>query len=212
VLFVRSGANAVCVRVDDILSSSQELVVKAIGPHVARIPGIGGASVLGSGEIVLILNPVQLAMSRGHEELEPQVEVQAPPPPPLVMVVDDSLTVRKITGRLLERQGYRVAVARDGVEALEQLAARETALPAVMLVDIEMPRMDGFELTRSIRSDARFAAIPIIMITSRAAEKHQQHAREIGVDRYLGKPFQEEELLGHIAQLAAQGRATVAGT
>jgi chemosensory pili system protein ChpA (sensor histidine kinase/response regulator) len=126
---------------------------------------------------------------------------------PTVLVVDDSLTVRKITGRVLERNGYRVATARDGVEALEVL---QTLTPAVMLVDIEMPRMDGFELTRNVRADARLASIPIVIITSRTIEKHQQVARDIGVDQYLGKPYQEDELLGHVARFVAAGRASVA--
>jgi chemosensory pili system protein ChpA (sensor histidine kinase/response regulator) len=112
------------------------------------------------------------------------------------MIVDDSLTVRKITGRLLAREGYTVLTAKDGVDAMEQL---HDMAPDVMLVDIEMPRMDGFDLTRNVRADARLKHIPIIMITSRTAEKHRNYAKQIGVNVYLGKPYQEEELLGHIA-------------
>ncbi len=111
------------------------------------------------------------------------------------MVVDDSLTVRKITSRLLEREGYRVVTAKDGVDALEQLV--ET-MPDVMLLDIEMPRMDGYDLTRNIRADDRLRPLPIIMITSRMADKHRNYAFEIGVNHYLGKPYNEEELLGLI--------------
>ena len=111
------------------------------------------------------------------------------------MVVDDSLTVRKVTGRLLERHGYLVVTARDGVEAMEKLLE---IVPDVMLVDIEMPRMDGFDLTRNVRADARLAKVPIIMITSRTADKHRAYAKEIGVNVYLGKPYQEDELLQHI--------------
>jgi chemosensory pili system protein ChpA (sensor histidine kinase/response regulator) len=110
----------------------------------------------------------------------------------VVMVVDDSLTVRKITGRLLAREGYHVLMAKDGVDALEQLI---DTVPDVMLVDIEMPRMDGFDLTRNVRADARLKNIPIIMITSRIADKHRNYAREIGVNHYMGKPYDEEELL-----------------
>lgn len=116
------------------------------------------------------------------------------------MVVDDSLTVRKITGRLLERAGYHVLTAKDGVDALEQLV---DTVPDVMLVDIEMPRMDGFDLTRNVRSDDRTRNVPIIMITSRIADKHRNYAREIGVNHYLGKPYQEEELLALISSYAA---------
>jgi chemosensory pili system protein ChpA (sensor histidine kinase/response regulator) len=115
---------------------------------------------------------------------------------PTVMIVDDSLTVRKITGRLLAREGYNVATAKDGVDAMEQL---QEAVPDVMLVDIEMPRMDGFDLSRNVRADSRLKRIPIIMITSRTADKHRAYAKEIGVNVYLGKPYQEEELLAHIA-------------
>jgi chemosensory pili system protein ChpA (sensor histidine kinase/response regulator) len=120
------------------------------------------------------------------------------------MVVDDSLTVRKVTGRLLERQGYLVVTARDGVEAMEKL---QELVPDVMLVDIEMPRMDGFDLTRNIRGDARLSKVPIIMITSRTAEKHQSYAREIGVSHFLGKPYQEDDLLDKIAGFLKDRRA-----
>jgi chemosensory pili system protein ChpA (sensor histidine kinase/response regulator) len=121
-------------------------------------------------------------------------------PRPRVLVVDDSLTVRKITTRLLQREGYKVATAKDGADALEQLRAD---VPDAILLDIEMPRMDGFEFTRTIKRDPRTAEIPIVMITSRSAEKHRSRARELGVDRYLGKPFQEEELLQHLSELLA---------
>jgi chemosensory pili system protein ChpA (sensor histidine kinase/response regulator) len=112
------------------------------------------------------------------------------------MIVDDSLTVRKITGRLLAREGYNVLTAKDGVDAMEQL---QDVVPDVMLVDIEMPRMDGFDLTRNVRADRRLRKIPIIMITSRTADKHRTYAKEIGVNVYLGKPYQEDELLSNIA-------------
>jgi len=198
VLYLKSGISVVAMHVDEIIGN-QEIVVKNIGPQLARVQGIAGATVLGSGEIVLILNPVQLAvrgstytpaLKRAESE---EVIVDAAP---TVMVVDDSLTVRKITGRLLAREGYQVVTAKDGVDALERLQGTR---PDVMLVDIEMPRMDGFDLTRNVRGDARLKDIPIIMITSRTAEKHQNYAREIGVNVYLGKPFQEDELLRHIA-------------
>jgi len=125
---------------------------------------------------------------------------------PTVMVVDDSLTVRKITGRLLSREGYHVITAKDGVEALEMLL---DVTPDLMLVDIEMPRLDGFDLTRNVRADARLKAIPIIMITSRSAEKHRRYALEIGVNDYLGKPYQEDELLRLVAHYLAERRAAL---
>ena len=128
----------------------------------------------------------------------------AAPPEPVrerqrtIMVVDDSLTVRKITGRLLGREGYIVIAAKDGIEALEKLG---DSLPDVVITDVEMPRMDGFDLTRNIRNDARLQNLPIIMITSRTADKHREHATQLGVNVFLGKPYEESELLRNIAEL-----------
>lgn len=205
VLFLRSGASAVALHVDEILGSNQEIVVKAIGPQLQGIAGITGATVLGSGEIVLILNPVvlalrELAAAASGAPPAPAVVLAAPAARPTVMVVDDSLTVRKIAGRLLVREGYEVIVAKDGVDAMEKL---QVSVPDVMLVDIEMPRMDGFDLTRNVRADPRLAAVPIIIISSRTAEKHQNYAKEIGASAFLGKPYQEDELLARIAGFIA---------
>jgi chemosensory pili system protein ChpA (sensor histidine kinase/response regulator) len=120
---------------------------------------------------------------------------------PVVMVVDDSITVRKITSRLLEREGYRVVLAKDGVDALEHM---RDSLPQVMLVDIEMPRMDGFDLTRNVRADPRLKQLPIIVISSRTAEKHRTQAAQLGVNAFLGKPYPEAELLELVAQYAGR--------
>ncbi len=208
-LLLRAGAQRVAVQVDE-LRGNQEVVIKNIGPQLARVIGISGATVLGDGEVVLILNPVALA----GREIKARSALAAPTAGtpaaarlPTVMIVDDSLTVRKITGRLLSREGYHVLAAKDGVDALEQLL---DIVPDVMLVDIEMPRMDGFDLTRNVRADARLKNVPIIMITSRTADKHRNYAREIGVNHYLGKPYQEEELLGLIAGYARQAAAAPA--
>ena len=196
VILLRSGADSVALLVDEMLGN-QENVVKNLGPQLARVPGVSGVTVLGSGEVVLILNPVPLArLGPRPQRAATAAAAAAAPARPKVMVVDDSLTVRKITGRLLAREGYEVLTAKDGVEALEQLAE---VTPDVMLVDIEMPRMDGFDLTRNLRADARLKRVPIIMITSRTAAKHRAYAAELGVDVFLGKPYREEELLGHIA-------------
>jgi chemosensory pili system protein ChpA (sensor histidine kinase/response regulator) len=216
VLLLRAGAQTLALHVD-ALRGNQEIVVKNAGPQLARIVGISGATVLGDGEIVLILNPVALASrslagseagaeydatEASQEALEP-LETLAPAHQPTVMVVDDSLTVRKITGRLLEREGYRVITAKDGVDALERLL--ET-VPDVILSDIEMPRMDGFDLLRNIRSDERTRAVPVIMITSRLADKHRQFAEKIGANEYLGKPYEEGELLGLLRSYTASAR------
>ena len=196
VLLLRSGAEAAALLVDEMVGN-QEVVVKNLGPQLARVPGISSITVLGSGETVLILNPVPLVRRprpTPQPEVGPAPAIQAARP--RVMVVDDSLTVRKITGRLLEREGYQVTTAKDGVEALEKLSL---GIPDVMLIDIEMPRMDGFDLTRNLRADPKLAKIPVIMITSRTADKHRAYAQELGVNVFLGKPYQEQELLGHIA-------------
>jgi chemosensory pili system protein ChpA (sensor histidine kinase/response regulator) len=176
------------------------------------VSGISGATVLGTGEIVLIINPVQLAGRADVPKFDPTADraigdrPRAPVAPvatqPLVMIVDDSLTVRKITSRLLQREGFAVATAKDGMDALQVLGEQ---VPDVILLDIEMPRMDGFEFTKRIKGDPNFASIPIIMITSRTAEKHRNRAAELGVDLYLGKPYQEEELLKHLREMTGVG-------
>jgi chemosensory pili system protein ChpA (sensor histidine kinase/response regulator) len=199
VLLLRSGVQRIALHVDELLGQ-QEIVVKSIGPQLARVPGVAGATVLADGRIVLIVNPVQL-VQRARAAAERAASPAAPaavaaPAAPLVMVVDDSLTVRKITGRLLEREGYQVLTAKDGLDALAQI---KDALPEVMLVDIEMPRMDGFDLARNLRGDPRTRGVPIIMISSRTADKHRSQAAELGVNVFLGKPYPEAELLQHIA-------------
>ncbi|MBA3903528.1 MAG: hybrid sensor histidine kinase/response regulator [Rhodocyclaceae bacterium] len=212
ILLLRGGAQRISVQVDE-LRGNQEIVIKNIGPQLARVIGIAGATVLGDGEVVLILNPVALASREFKAAPQPEapaapVEAEQPAAAlPTVMIVDDSLTVRKIAGRLLSREGYHVLTAKDGVDALEQLL---DIVPDVMLVDIEMPRMDGFDLTRNVRADERLKNVPIIMITSRIAEKHRNYAREIGVNHYLGKPYQEDQLLQYIAQYARKPAAITA--
>ena len=201
VLLLRSGSQRVGILVDE-LKGNQEVVVKNIGAQLARVVGISGATVLGDGKVVLILNPVALASRTTVSSVHTAVPTMLPPVMmevsglPTVMVVDDSLTVRKITSRLLMREGYQVILAKDGVDALEQLV---DAMPDVILSDIEMPRMDGFDLVRNIRADARLRSLPVVMITSRTADKHRNYALEIGANHYLGKPYDEVELLGLVA-------------
>jgi chemosensory pili system protein ChpA (sensor histidine kinase/response regulator) len=196
VLVLKGGAGRIALRVDEVLGN-REVVVKHIGPQLSRVPGIAGATVLGSGEIVLILDPLALAQQpRAVAQVKKEVARQVRRP--TVMVVDDSLTVRRVTQRLLEREGYRVQLAKDGVEALEFIAH---GAPDLMLVDIEMPRMDGFDLTRNVRGNEATKDIPIIMITSRTADKHRNVALGLGVNAYYGKPYQEPVLLAAIEEL-----------
>jgi len=205
VLLLRGGAQRVALHVDELLGN-QEIVVKAIGPQLARVPGVSGATVLADGRIALIVNPVQLVQRARGAPLRELVQPAASAAP-LILVVDDSLTVRKITGRLLEREGYRVLAAKDGLDALEMM---RDILPAVMLVDIEMPRMDGFDLTRTVRGDPRTRDIPIIMISSRTAGKHRDQAMQLGVNAFLGKPYPEVELLQHITNFLEMQKADAA--
>ncbi len=207
----RSAGQRLALHVDEILGN-REVVVKNLGPQLAQLPGLAGISVLASGAVALIYNPVALAAVYGDQarQLHKSVAIVAPDAAgnaaaaaaslvsvanqvPLILVVDDSITVRRVTQRLLKREGYRVALASDGLDALEKLQEEK---PTVVLSDIEMPRMDGFDLARNIRGDVRLRDLPIIMITSRIAGKHREHAKELGVDHYLGKPYSEEELLG----------------
>jgi len=231
VVVVRSGAERVAVHVDEVIGN-REVVVKHIGPHLARLEGIAGATTLGDGEIVLIYNPVVLAQRfvRERGEVTPAamrlsgentgavaefvgagnaMPVSGLVTLPTVMVVDDSLTVRKASQRLLTRAGYQVVLARDGVDALRQL---QEVMPDAMLVDIEMPNMDGFDLTRNVRADSRTTHMPVVMITSRTAEKHRRYAAEIGVNVYLGKPFNEDELLRTLRQLIGEKASSAAGS
>ena len=215
VVVVRSAQQRVVLHVDEVLGN-QEVVVKNLGPQLARVPGLVGMTLLPSGLPALIYNPVALATLYGDNARAATVaalggaghgaglQVAAQPLAPLVLVVDDSLTVRRITQRLLQREGYRVAVAKDGLDGLDKLA---TERPAVLLTDIEMPRMDGFDLVRNMRSDARLADLPVIMITSRIAQKHRDYAAELGVDHYLGKPYAEDELLGLVARYVRRAKA-----
>ncbi|MCC6713816.1 MAG: Hpt domain-containing protein, partial [Gammaproteobacteria bacterium] len=197
VIFLRAANERVAVHVDDILLN-QELALKEMGPQLAGALGVAGASIGENGRALLIINPLQIAVRHATARVRAQIVDSRPAHAPLVLVVDDSVTVRKVTSRLLERSGYRVATAKDGVDALERM--REEP-PAVVLLDIEMPRMDGFELTRHLRAQAQTEKLPIIMISSRTAEKHRMHARDLGVTMFLGKPFNDALLLRQIERL-----------
>ena len=198
-LLVRSGELRAAVAIDEIIGS-REIVVKPVGPQVASIPGIFGATIMGDGSVVVILDVAPLA--RRHavmpREAAPDAPVVEQRPVPLVMVVDDSVTMRKVTGRVLERHNFEVLTAKDGLDALERMDER---VPDLMLLDIEMPRMDGYELAKHMKADPRLRDVLIMMITSRTGEKHRQRAFDLGVDRYLGKPYQEPELMRNVHEL-----------
>ena len=205
------GANGqtIALLVDQLVGSRAQIVVKRIGQQFDSVGSIAGATILGDGQVCLILDGQNIArqvqatqrIKQSHEmrELQRQRDERR-----LIMIVDDSVTVRKVTTRLLERQGYDVVTAKDGVDAIEQL---ENVKPDLMLLDIEMPRMDGFEVTNLVRHHDIHQHLPIIMITSRTGEKHRERAFSLGVSHYMGKPFQEAELLENIETLltVAQG-------
>ncbi|RQP21554.1 hybrid sensor histidine kinase/response regulator [Piscinibacter terrae] len=218
IVIIRSAQQRIAIHVDEVLGN-QEVVVKNLGPQLSRMPGLAGMTLLASGAVALIYNPVALAALYGPaaraatvaslhaptpEVVQPVVTEPTRPAAPLVLVVDDSLTVRRVTQRLLVREGYRVSLAKDGLDALERLAEEK---PQMVLSDIEMPRMDGFDLVRNIRGDARLRDLPVIMITSRIAQKHRDYAAELGVDHYLGKPYSEEDLLALIGRYTANAAA-----
>ena len=204
VILARSGENSVALQVDRVIGS-REIVSKSLGPQFNNVAGVSGATVMGDGSVVVILDV--LAFIRKSEEgisaeaLEQAAEVEQLHRVRKVMIVDDSVTVRKVTTRLMERQGWEVTTAKDGLDAMNQL---QDIYPDVVLLDIEMPKMDGFEVLKSVRRDPRLEKLPIIMITSRTGEKHKQQALELGVNQYLGKPFQEANLLSTIDEVLAK--------
>ena len=177
----------------DQLLGNREIVSKAVGPLVSSVNGISSATILADGRVVLILDAPALVQARARRARVAQVlQSQEADVRPLVLVVDDSITIRRVTERLLGRNGYRVATAKDGLDAMAQL---QTLAPVAILLDIEMPRADGFEVATFVRNSERIRDVPIIMITSRSGEKHRARAQDIGVDRYLIKPYQEEQLM-----------------
>ncbi len=197
VILVKAGEYSAALLTDEMLTS-REIVVKSVGPQLTSIRGISGATILGDGRIVLILDVTALVRTGA-----PVVELKnAAPTPvddrPLALVVDDSITVRRVTERVLQRSGMRVVTAKDGLDAISVLQNHK---PDIILLDIEMPRMDGYEFASHVRSDDRVSDVPIIMITSRVGDKHRARAIELGVNDYLGKPYQDAQLLDAIQRL-----------
>ncbi|NOR66151.1 MAG: response regulator [Woeseiaceae bacterium] len=205
VILVRAGEFSAALLTDEMIAS-REIVVKSIGPQLASIRGISGATILGDGRIVLILDIAALVRTGA-----PVVELKktAPMPTddrPLALVVDDSITVRRVMERFLQRNGLRVVTARDGLDAISVMAEHK---PDIILLDIEMPRMDGYEFASHVRNDDRVADVPIIMVTSRVGDKHRARAIELGVNDYLGKPYQDSALLDAIDRLLQEKGITL---
>ena len=204
-----NNGQTIALLVDQLIGSRAQIVVKPIGQQFSSVGVVAGATILGNGQVCLILEGQNIARQiqatqrikhiSDSRDLSRHNNARR-----LIMIVDDSVTVRKVTSRLLERQGYDVVTAKDGVDAIEQL---ENVKPDLMLLDIEMPRMDGFEVTNLVRHHDVHQDLPIIMITSRTGEKHRERAFSLGVTHYMGKPFQEAELLSNVENLleASQG-------
>ena len=197
VVLIRAGEHSTALVTDELVGS-REIVVKSLGPQISGIRGIAGATILGDGRIVIILDMGSLVRSEWRARPAETLVLDQRDRRTFALVVDDSITVRRVTQRLLERNGMRVLTAKDGVDAVSLL---QEHLPDIILLDIEMPRMDGYEVAAHVRGDPRLKNIPIVMITSRVSEKHRARAIELGVDDYLGKPYQESQLLDAIEPL-----------
>jgi chemosensory pili system protein ChpA (sensor histidine kinase/response regulator) len=199
-LMIRSGERKAAFRVSG-LQGHQEIVVKPVGPQISSIPGILGGTIAADGQVVIILDMGPLIRRGLEQAIDPVKTVVTPrkkTSQPLVMVVDDSITMRKVTSRVLENHSIEVMTAIDGLDAIEKLHER---VPDLMLLDIEMPRMDGYELAQHIRSDARLRHVPIVMITSRSGQKHRKKARDAGANAYLTKPYQETDLVAQVGEM-----------
>ena len=203
VVLVRAGEHSTGLVADELIGS-REIVVKPLGPQIASIRGISGATILSDGRVVIILDIAALVRAEWRVRAVPAALRERGDRRIFALVVDDSITVRRVTQRLLERNGMRVMTARDGADAVTLLADN---VPDIILLDIEMPRMDGYEVAALVRADPRLADVPIIVITSRVGDKHRARAIELGVDDYLGKPYQESQLIDAIAPLVARRRA-----
>ena len=202
-LLFSSGDMHVALVVDAI-NSSREIVLKSVGEQLGHIDAITGATILGDGQIVFVLDIPTLVNSVETTAVDNLLNTaistleQQQSRLPLAMVVDDSITMRKASGDLLKRHGFDVITARDGIDAVAQLNDQQ---PDVILLDVEMPRMDGFEFATLVRNDEQHSHIPIIMVTSRTGDKHRNRARSIGVNAYLGKPYQEGEIVDTLQNL-----------
>jgi len=200
VVLLRSGSYRTALHVDEIIGN-QEVVMKPMGTQLSHVPGMIGATVLGDGAIILVINPVLLANREALSVGAIKVTTTAPvveQVKKVALVVDDSLTMRKVLSRVLEREDFEVVTANDGMDAIQKL---QQISPNIILTDIEMPRMDGFEFSRYVRDNQATAKTPLIVISSRTAEKHRNVATEIGVDAFLGKPVQDEDLIAQVNAL-----------
>jgi chemotaxis protein histidine kinase CheA/ActR/RegA family two-component response regulator len=232
VLLINAAGRHIALIVDEIKGKS-DIVMKNLGPHLRQVHGVAGGTILGNGQVVLVLelndllspkalnmrrdavNAVSAPQAMPQSFVKQQIEINPARPnvatirptsstPSIpergkhVLVVDDSPSVRRVVSNMLKQRGWEVQTARDGVEALEMIGY-ET--PAAVLLDIEMPRMDGYELISTIRAQSQYKTLPLVVLTSRAASKHQQRAMTLGADSYVVKPYQDDELISILNSL-----------
>jgi len=201
---IKTGKQRAAFRVPELLGH-REVVIKPIGPQISSVPGILGGTITGDGPVVIIIDTgplIRQALMTGARPAPPMENIDIRPRKTLAMVVDDSITMRKVTTRVLEGNDFDVLTAKDGVDASEQMKER---IPDLLLLDVEMPRMDGYELAEYVRADARLRHIPIVMITSRAGRKHRKRGMRAGANVYLSKPYKESDLLAEVSQLMDKG-------
>jgi chemosensory pili system protein ChpA (sensor histidine kinase/response regulator) len=200
ILMIKSGEQRAAFRVSALLGH-KEIIVKPVGPQINSVPGILGGTITGDGHVVIIIDAgplIRQAVLTGARPAPPIENIDIRPKRTLALVADDSITMRKVTTRVLEAYDIKVITARDGVEATEQM---QDCVPDLLLLDIEMPRMDGYQVAEHVRADARLRKVPIIMITSRAGKKHRDRGKQAGANAYLSKPYKESELIAEVRKL-----------
>lgn len=200
ILLVKSGEHRAAFRVPELLGHS-EIIIKPVGPQISSVAGILGGTITANGQVIIIIDTgplIRQALLTGARPAPPLEITDMRPDLPLAMVVDDSITMRKVTSRVLEGYDFEVITARDGVDATEQMQER---IPDLLLLDVEMPRMDGYQVAEYVRADPRLRHIPIIMITSRAGDKHRERGMQAGANAYLSKPYKESDLINEVKKL-----------
>ena len=209
VLVIQSGEKRLAVQVEEIVAG-KDIVVKTLGSHLRQVDGLIGSTLLGDGTVVPILDPNSLIVADETEVptvRSGRTKSTVSRGQLTVMIVDDSVSVRRVMENLAKSKGWIPVVAKDGIDALEIMQGQDI-VPDIFLLDVEMPRMDGYELLRRLRSTAATKDSPVVMVTSRAGEKHRQKAFSLGATEYLVKPYQEEQLTGLVERLAGGNFAT----
>ena len=201
VLLVEAGGQRGALVVDTLVGQ-REIVIKSLGSHLRYVKGISGVTIMGDGSVVAILNTEELL-----ETVTALPEASTPNPGPVlerplkILVVDDSVSIRQVVSRLMESQGWKTQTAKDGIEALERVSE---IVPDVIVLDLEMPRMNGYEFMNALRSQPRYQEIPVVILTSRTAEKHRQKAKSLGAKGFIVKPYDDDEFINLVQSLTGR--------